>query len=113
MLIYTTGLNNIPKDLTEAASIDGAGTLARFRHITVPMRMPSFTICIFYDAFQMLLTSYMNEVKEKKCADLINSQILEGLIIGSYLIADFLNIRRWTAYWRILIILLRRWFRSE
>ncbi len=47
MLIYTTGLNNIPKDLLEAASIDGAGTLQRFRHITVPMLMPSFTIVFF------------------------------------------------------------------
>ena len=30
MIIYTTGLNNIPKDLSEAAAIDGAGTWQRF-----------------------------------------------------------------------------------
>ena len=47
MLIYTTGLNNIPKDLSEAAAIDGAGVFARFRYITVPMLMPSFTIVFF------------------------------------------------------------------
>ena len=47
MLIYTTGLNNIPKDLGEAASIDGAGVWQRFRHITIPMLMPSFTIVFF------------------------------------------------------------------
>lgn len=47
MLIYTTGLNNIPRDLTEAAAIDGAGVLSRFRYITVPMLMPSFTIVFF------------------------------------------------------------------
>ena len=47
MLIYTNGLNSIPKDLTEAASIDGARVLQRFRHITVPMLMPSFTIVFF------------------------------------------------------------------
>ena len=47
MIIYTTGLNSIPRDLPEAASIDGANTWQRFRHITVPMLMPSFTIVFF------------------------------------------------------------------
>ncbi len=47
MIIYTAGLNNIPADLTEAASIDGANVFQRFRHITVPMLMPSFTIVFF------------------------------------------------------------------
>lgn len=47
MLIYTNGLNGIPKDLTEAVSIDGASVFQRFRHITVPMLMPSFTIVFF------------------------------------------------------------------
>lgn len=47
MIIYTTGLNNIPKDLSEAAAIDGAGTWQRFKSITVPMLMPSFTIVFF------------------------------------------------------------------
>lgn len=47
MIIYTTGLNNIPKDLTEAAAIDGANVWQRFTNITVPMLMPSFTIVFF------------------------------------------------------------------
>lgn len=47
MIIYTTGLNNIPKDLFEAAEIDGANVWNRFWKITVPMLMPSFTIVFF------------------------------------------------------------------
>lgn len=47
MLIYTTGLNNIPKDLNEAAEIDGANAWQKFWKITVPMLMPSFTIVFF------------------------------------------------------------------
>ena len=47
MIIYTTGLNNIPKDLSEAAAIDGANAWQRFWNITVPMLMPSFTIVFF------------------------------------------------------------------
>ncbi len=47
ILIYINGLNNIPKDLIEAAEIDGANTFQRFRSITIPMLMPSFTIVFF------------------------------------------------------------------
>ncbi len=36
MIIFLAGLQSIPLELYEAAAIDGAGTLARFRHITLP-----------------------------------------------------------------------------
>ncbi len=47
MIIYITGLNNIPKDLYEAADIDGAGAVRRFKVITLPMLMPAITIVFF------------------------------------------------------------------
>lgn len=47
MIIYVTGLNNIPNDLNEAAEIDGANAFHRFRVITVPMLMPAFTVVLF------------------------------------------------------------------
>lgn len=47
MIIYTAGLNNIPTELNEAADIDGASIWQRFRYITVPMLMPSFTVVFF------------------------------------------------------------------
>ena len=47
MIVYVTGLNNIPGDLYEAAQIDGASLWQRFWHVTVPMLMPSVTICVF------------------------------------------------------------------
>jgi len=37
MLIYIAALQDVPKDLEEAASVDGAGPFAIFRRITVPM----------------------------------------------------------------------------
>ncbi len=42
MIIFIAGLQNIPGHLHEAARIDGAGTLQRFRHITLPMLAPTF-----------------------------------------------------------------------
>jgi multiple sugar transport system permease protein len=40
-IIFLAGLQNIPPHLYEAASIDGAGALAKFRHITLPMLSPT------------------------------------------------------------------------
>jgi ABC-type sugar transport system permease subunit len=37
MVMYLAGLQSIPRELQEAAAIDGAGTLGRFRHITWPL----------------------------------------------------------------------------
>lgn len=37
MVIFMAGLQEIPGSLYEAAKMDGAGALSRFRHITVPM----------------------------------------------------------------------------
>ncbi len=42
MLIFIAGLQNIPPELYEAAELDGAGPLHRFRHVTLPMLAPTF-----------------------------------------------------------------------
>lgn len=46
IVIYLANLTNIPKELYEAAIVDGAGPWQKFRRVTVPMLMPSFTVCI-------------------------------------------------------------------
>ena len=40
MLIFLAGLKQIPQDLYDAASVDGAGVLSKFFRITVPMLTP-------------------------------------------------------------------------
>ena len=40
MLIYLAGLQGIPEVYYEAAEIDGAGSWAKFRHITLPLLSP-------------------------------------------------------------------------
>jgi multiple sugar transport system permease protein len=42
MLIFLAGLQGVPHELYEAASLDGAGGWARFRHVTLPMISPTF-----------------------------------------------------------------------
>jgi len=47
MLILVTGLQSIPEDLYEAASLDGAGAWQRFRHVTLPGLAPTFLfVCV-------------------------------------------------------------------
>lgn len=41
MLIFLAALQGVPEQLLEAAQIDGAGTWAKFRHVTLPMISPS------------------------------------------------------------------------
>lgn len=40
MILYIIGLEAIPKELLEAAAIDGAGAWRRFRHVTLPLLTP-------------------------------------------------------------------------
>ena len=47
MIIYIAGIQNIPTDLQDASKVDGASRLQTLRHVTVPLVMPSVTICLF------------------------------------------------------------------
>jgi multiple sugar transport system permease protein len=40
MVVFLAGLKQIPRELYEAAAIDGAGRLRQFRHVTVPLLSP-------------------------------------------------------------------------
>jgi len=56
MLIYYSALKNVPRELYEAALVDGAGAFTRFRRVTIPMIAPAFTICI-----TLTFTNYLRE----------------------------------------------------
>ncbi|MBE6853045.1 MAG: sugar ABC transporter permease [Ruminococcus sp.] len=47
MIIYIAGIQNLPGDVIEAAHIDGATGVQTLFKITVPLLMPSITICTF------------------------------------------------------------------
>ena len=47
MIIYIAGLQSIPGDIIEAAEIDGANKIQTLFKVTIPMMMPSITICMF------------------------------------------------------------------
>jgi raffinose/stachyose/melibiose transport system permease protein len=47
MVLYLAGLQQIPKELEEAAAIDGATTRQIFRYVTLPLLGPTIRISIF------------------------------------------------------------------
>ncbi|MGI8314245.1 carbohydrate ABC transporter permease [Halobacillus mangrovi] len=46
-IIYLAGLQSIPKDLYEAATIDGANKVQQFFHITIPLLKPFIVLTVF------------------------------------------------------------------
>jgi multiple sugar transport system permease protein len=55
MVILLAGLQSIPEEYYEAASVDGAGRWSRFRHITLPLLTPSL--------FFVLVISLINNLQ--------------------------------------------------
>jgi raffinose/stachyose/melibiose transport system permease protein len=46
MVLFLAGLQNIPRELTEAARIDGANTTQVFRHVTLPGLRPAIVVVV-------------------------------------------------------------------
>ncbi len=62
MIVYLAGLQQIPSDLYEAASIDGAGRLRRFWSVTIPMLSPVIlfnTIMAIISSFQVFTQAFV------------------------------------------------------
>lgn len=53
MIIYLAGLQNIPQEYHEAASIDGASTVQRFFAITLPLLRPTILLVVVISIIQM------------------------------------------------------------
>jgi multiple sugar transport system permease protein len=54
MVVFLAGLQGIPRHLYEAAEIDGAGTLSKFRNITLPM----LSSTIFFNLIMAIITAF-------------------------------------------------------
>ena len=62
MLIFIAGLQAIPEELYEAARIDGATAMQRFRHVTLPQLAPTLvfvTVITMIGFFQLFVEPYV------------------------------------------------------
>lgn len=60
MIIYYAGMMSIPKDVSEAADLDGARGFAKLLKIDLPLVMQSFTICVFLTLQRAFMTYDIN-----------------------------------------------------
>ena len=46
LILFLAGFSALPKDVFEAARIDGAGAISRFRYVTLPLLRPVTLVCV-------------------------------------------------------------------
>jgi multiple sugar transport system permease protein len=54
IIIFLAGLQNVPEELYEAASLDGAGAFSRFWHVTLPLITPT----VFFNLILGMINSF-------------------------------------------------------
>jgi multiple sugar transport system permease protein len=80
MLIFLAGLQALPKELYEAAALDGAGAWRRFRHITLPLMRPLIAVQLLfgfiYATYQFAIPYVMLGTNPGPDADLMMTLIV-------------------------------------
>jgi multiple sugar transport system permease protein len=80
VLIFLAGLQAIPEDLYEAASIDGANAWQRFRYLTVPLLRPLIAIQllfgVIYAVYQFAIPFVMLGSNPGPYADLLMTLVV-------------------------------------
>jgi multiple sugar transport system permease protein len=80
MLIFLAGLQAMPRELYEAAAIDGAGAIRRFRYITLPLLRPLIGVLllfsVIYGTYQYTVPVVMLGTNPGPDADLMMTLIV-------------------------------------
>ncbi|RLP91957.1 MULTISPECIES: carbohydrate ABC transporter permease [unclassified Micromonospora] len=115
VIIYLAALQNVPRDLYEAASIDGAGPWARFRSVTLPMISGAlfFTLIVNTIAsLQMFTEVYTMYFGNRETQNTFNSDAASFYVIHlfqeafQFLHMGFASAMAWLLFVIILIITL-------
>jgi ABC-type sugar transport system permease subunit len=84
MLIWLAGLTGIPQEARDAAAVDGAGTLARFWYIDLPLLRPTSLLVASLatiNAFQSFVLQFVLSSDQGGPA---NSTLVLGLLVFKY-----------------------------
>ena len=60
MIIYVSGFTNVPRELEEAAFVDGATGFQTFLRVRLPMIRSSFTVCLFLSIVRTFMVFDIN-----------------------------------------------------
>jgi multiple sugar transport system permease protein len=112
MLIFYAGLQAIPQDLLEAAEIDGAGPLRRFRYVIFPLIRPLFAVQllfgVIYSSYQFAVPWVMMGSNPGPHADLLMTLVVResfsNRLVGLGAAAStliMLGMLVWVAVWYV------------
>ncbi len=82
-VILLAGLKNIPRDLYDSATVDGAGLFGQFRHITLPQMTPTL--------FYVLVTSLIGALQFFTQALFITTPREAGIFLQVYIYQEAFN----------------------
>ena len=105
MVILIAGLQAIPRDYYEAASIDGASGRQTFRHITLPLLMPVLTVTtvlnLLYGLKVFDIVFVLTRGGPGRATDTVFTAIFDDFSKGRYGIATALS----TLLFLVMIVL--------
>jgi multiple sugar transport system permease protein len=120
-LIFLVGLQSIPGDLYEAASIDGAGAFSRFRRITLPMLSPATFIAsatAFIGAFEIFTwplidTSGGPGIATQTILLYIYREAFQNYQFGYSAVISLINVALLISFVVVMGVIARRWVHYE
>jgi raffinose/stachyose/melibiose transport system permease protein len=106
MVIFLAGLQGIPDDLYEAATIDGASSWQRFRAITLPLLKPTTFFVLMTSvigSFQVFTSVYvMTQGGPNRATDVVVYHIYQNA--WEYLRMGYASAMSWVLFMVILVV---------
>jgi ABC-type sugar transport system permease subunit len=120
-IIFLVGLQSIPAELYEAASIDGAGAFTRFRRITLPMLSPATFIASatgFIGAFEIFTWPLIDTnggpgIATQTVLLYIYRDAFQNYQFGYTAVVSLINVAILVSFVVVMGLLARRWVHYE
>ncbi len=116
MLAASAGLKLIPGEVYDAAALDGAKSLAQFRHITWPLLLPLLVPAIIVRSIFAFNQFYLFVVMQTDYPNLtfatLSYYLFSGFGAGLYAVSAAINVFT-VAMLILFILMLNRWTRGE
>jgi multiple sugar transport system permease protein len=120
-IIFLVGLQNIPADLHEAASIDGAGTWGRFRRVTLPLLSPATflaSVTAFIGAFEIFTWPLIDTnggpgIATQTIVLYIYRDAFQNYQFGYSAVLSLINVLLLISFLVVMALLAKRWVHFE
>lgn len=87
MVLFVAGMQSIPLDFYEAARLDGAGRVAQFKDVTLPLLWENMRVALVYIAIAALdlftIVQVMTEGKPQRSSDVVARYMYEQAFTNS------------------------------